>query len=38
MAVSRVHLGVHYPSDIVVGATLGTLVARGAKTLIARIG
>lgn len=31
MAVSRVHLGVHYPSDIAVGATLGTLVARAIK-------
>ncbi|MBJ7471825.1 MAG: phosphatase PAP2 family protein [Solirubrobacteraceae bacterium] len=29
MAISRVHLGVHYPSDIVVGASLGVLVARG---------
>lgn len=38
MAVSRVHLGVHYPSDILVGGALGTLVARGAKTLISRIG
>jgi len=26
MAVSRVHLGVHYPSDITAGALLGTLV------------
>lgn len=28
MAVSRVHLGVHYPSDIAVGATLGTIIGR----------
>jgi undecaprenyl-diphosphatase len=26
MAVSRVYLGVHYPSDILAGAALGTLV------------
>lgn len=38
MAISRVYLGVHYPSDIAAGATLGTLVARGAKTLRSRIG
>lgn len=38
MAISRVHLGVHYPSDIAVGATLGVLVARGAKTLAERVG
>lgn len=38
MAISRVYLGVHYPSDIAAGATLGTLVARGAKTLRARVG
>lgn len=29
MALSRVHLGVHYPTDIAVGATLGTVVAGG---------
>jgi membrane-associated phospholipid phosphatase len=27
MAASRVYLGVHYPSDILVGAALGTVVA-----------
>ena len=27
MALSRVYLGVHYPSDIAAGAVLGTLVA-----------
>jgi membrane-associated phospholipid phosphatase len=31
MAASRVYLGVHYPSDILAGATLGTLVS-GATT------
>lgn len=35
MAISRVHLGVHYPSDILVGATLGTFVARGVRRLLA---
>ncbi len=34
MAISRVHLGVHYPSDIAVGATLGTLVAKGVRRLV----
>lgn len=38
MAISRVYLGVHYPSDIAAGAALGTLVARGAKTLRSRVG
>lgn len=28
MAVSRVHLGVHFPSDVVAGAVLGTVVGR----------
>jgi membrane-associated phospholipid phosphatase len=31
MALSRVHLGVHYPSDIAVGALLGTLIARALR-------
>lgn len=33
MAGSRVHLGVHYPSDIAVGAALGTLTARTVRRL-----
>jgi undecaprenyl-diphosphatase len=31
MAASRVYLGVHYPSDILAGATLGTLVGGAAR-------
>ncbi|MDO9356239.1 MAG: phosphatase PAP2 family protein [Solirubrobacteraceae bacterium] len=34
MAISRVHLGVHYPSDIAVGATLGTFVAKGVRRVL----
>jgi hypothetical protein len=32
MALSRVYLGVHYPSDIAAGALLGTLVANAGRT------
>lgn len=31
MAATRVYLGVHYPSDILAGATLGTLVGGAAR-------
>ncbi len=31
MAVSRVYLGVHYPSDIAVGAALGTAIGSAAR-------
>ena len=32
MALSRVYLGVHYPSDIAAGAVLGTLVGSSGRT------
>ncbi len=32
MALSRVYLGVHYPSDIAAGALLGTLVGSAGRT------
>jgi undecaprenyl-diphosphatase len=31
MACSRVYLGVHYPSDIAVGALLGTLIGSAGR-------
>ncbi|HKQ18141.1 MAG TPA: phosphatase PAP2 family protein [Candidatus Eisenbacteria bacterium] len=34
VAVSRVYLGVHYPSDVVLGAAAGTLLAIAYRTLL----
>jgi undecaprenyl-diphosphatase len=31
LALSRLYLGVHYPSDIVAGAALGTLIGSVAR-------
>lgn len=38
MALSRLVLGVHYPSDVVVGSALGAAVATAARRLAARRG
>ena len=36
ISFSRVYVGVHYPSDVVVGALLGTAVGLAAAALVAR--
>lgn len=36
VALSRIYVGVHYPSDILVGAAVGVLLSRGAFTLSRR--
>lgn len=38
MATSRVHLGVHYPSDILIGAALGTAAAKAVRTTARLVG
>ena len=34
VAVSRVILGLHYPSDVVAGAVIGALLARGSFVIL----
>jgi undecaprenyl-diphosphatase len=36
VAFSRVYTGVHYPSDVLVGATVGALLGRTASTVARR--
>lgn len=38
MGIARIYCGVHYPSDIIVGATLGVLTALVVKLLFSRLG
>jgi membrane-associated phospholipid phosphatase len=38
MALSRLVLGVHYPSDVVAGVAVGALVAKAAEAVAERIG
>ena len=37
VAFSRVYTGVHYPSDVLVGATVGALLGRAASTVARRV-
>lgn len=38
IGISRVYLGVHYPTDVIAGAAVGSLISWGVCTLAERIG